>query len=460
VNVGFFGLPQQKVNFLTQDKVFQNLARIVGSTITVVSPEMSKKELAEYGKGGEIQYNIFAPQPDHINFVVRPFGVQVPYKKEPLHKGTGFTLESDGPYGPDQHTDIEFVTEPFDESDSGLQQLEAVLQGMSTIVSRLGPKAGRSYAKGDFVGPSEHGLSNQKVYLSGGSAEPDFKMQATSGHDLANLPRLMEYFGTVANESAQEKSERDPARRFESGKDAGSQGPEMEVMGRSPGMAKNVVSGIKFRNPRTASLEGFTALLLMYLQRLHTMPNWFGLKTLMPLMSRRSFASLAAELPGSQVAQLSETPTLKQYLLAIEREIQIYQPTFSATGPVIGGVAQNEFAQNLQTLKVAQWVAGIFKLNIDYLSASGFLTFISSRPEAKSHLKYQKSTRIFMRGLGDAKTVQGDPTLAVVENRAINPAGQTLDMETAAAMARQYLAFMRQIRRSGGHPGRVGPFPS
>ncbi|MBK8138959.1 MAG: hypothetical protein IPK52_24605 [Chloroflexi bacterium] len=138
-------------------------------------------------------------------------------RKEELHTGTNYELEGDDTPG-DKLANIEFVTEPFGATPGGLTDYLATMTEVLDVVERITPLAGKpgpgddnqvkaakkppAFTPANYVNQPQHGLSHADVALSAGTGAVlgQFKMQATSGISLENIPAVMENFGITPDE--------------------------------------------------------------------------------------------------------------------------------------------------------------------------------------------------------------------------------------------------------------------
>jgi hypothetical protein len=187
----------------------------------------------------------------HVDNVVNQYGMQAAGKKITVHDGAGYRLETDGPYpdvvGGNQHSgvmDLEFVTQPFEETETGRKGLQDALRDMATVTRHDSAHHGQDEAQGEFVTPSQHGLSNTNIYLASGKANPRFKVQVTQGLNLRDIPLLMEHLGSnVADETqklgAKRLLSRDLVRREDQ-----PVAPGFQEMGSAPAYARQAIGSL------------------------------------------------------------------------------------------------------------------------------------------------------------------------------------------------------------------------
>jgi hypothetical protein len=401
---------------------------------------------------------------DHIDSDVKRWGAAAFTKKDKLHKGDQWDLESDGPYVRGV-MDIEFVTKPFDESPAGLKALKVAFKQMAAVMAHLTsmkdpmPRAARA---GGFFGPEEHHLNNPEVLLSAGSRTSAVKMQVTHGIQMEDIPTLFETFGTPGgDESKKDAKNREGAWQLLPDE----MSLQRRVMAAAPQQARWVVSqleqGDHIWSHETAKLLGFFTYALSYAQWIQILP-WKGIKEALPMMSRYDFASLFKNLPPADRAGLT-TPdgkaAVRTAFLAILQHDGIRnekRKTPLESGPIMEieaklPKAKQDFYELVGTLTTGQWIDGVLQ-GTDRLTAAGIYEFWHGTSRAKGDQAddFEKSLHVFSRGHGATKSlVDGDPELAIMENRAITPVTPTreaMTIEQAEKVATSYLEFLISLR--------------
>lgn len=415
-------------------------------------------------KGG---HNIWARAGGHINETVKQYDARAFTKKEKLHHGTGFDLESDGPYKQGR-MDIEFVTQPFEEGQSGYKQLKTALSGIEKVMDMLEAMSPmpRSAEAGAFYTPWEHGLSNDDVLLAGGSKRANFKMQVTHGVRLEDIPALFETFGSRQEDEGKETEKaRGPARALVGSKLE----LQQKIMAEAPGQARLMVNGLMNaelikEGPGVPALTGFLTYALSYVQWVQVL-SWDGLKIALPFMSRYDFGKLFGMLPPEQQAAL-QSPRGREVLIHLfsvvlqKWGVRNGKRTAPLTGesPLMKFESEGlkfpaqklRFYKLLEKLTTADWVNGILNGH-DYLTASGMMAYLKQEGFGEQALEFEKSVSIFSRGHAATKTLVGaEDDLAIMENRMIDPRGRELDMDEAASVSLAYHAFMSQMKAKGG----------
>lgn len=237
--------------------------------------------------------------------------------------GPGYKLEGDDSSGPTDPS-AEFVTEPFEETDTGLDAAHQAMISMATLsghldghVGRAGPADGTlpdapytatehaRYVTGATIGVAGGKVPTDRVLFSKGTAGGAVKMQVTSGISLAALPTAMRYLGGEQdNESGAQTADRTP------GRDAlyRTITEPIDVVGAAPDLAtqalQNLRNALNAVNPAagatlgaSAQLEGLLAALMMTLKMLQV-PIDGPIKYRLPLMARTNFAAMFESLPS------------------------------------------------------------------------------------------------------------------------------------------------------------------
>ncbi|WP_239336638.1 DUF4157 domain-containing protein [Frankia sp. CiP3] len=414
-----------------------------------------------------------------------------------LHNGTDFRLEADDTPGP-LVSNIEFVTEPFEETPAGMAALDRALAEMKAIMVRLraftgrpGPtvvEGGPPYPlpvrdyKEHFVRHEQHGLSGsgglvaRDTLLSGGSRDGRFKMQATSGVPLTDLSAVMERLGRdVPGETPQQTQERRADRATIYPPD---DSPEfLRVQGRAPNLARQVVAQMQ-QDPNyatalaasTGELTGFLAAVMLSMKLLRRPPGRnLGVKARLPLMPRNSFAQMFGALPAAQQDAIRNDPlVLVNAVLAVSNANPLLQgggdqglaPASALIAPNPGrvtGVDQHgapvrapsaAFEQALATVTIQDWLTGI-PAGQDYLLPQHMQQWLASRPGVSDQAQGEAVEALESFGsAGTPDTRDGGTTLPLFENRAISPRTDrnNLTIDQAATNARFLLDFFTRIR--------------
>jgi hypothetical protein len=243
-------------------------------------------------------------------------------RKHKLHLGSGFRLEADDTPGPKQ-SNIEFVTEPFEEDANGVRALVTALKEMRDIITTLAPARGRPGPEGSvgkgvsdppypwdpyaYVTVGTHRLSGStdvaadSLALSDGSPRGLIKMQATMGLTLGELPEAMRTYGSVeaGGETPEEEVARRPARALQQ------RIGFAKILGHGPALALQVLRGMiaeanlsaEGRNEladreKLKAAQGYLALIMVYLKGLAVPSNSEGAKYRTMFFARNKFSDL------------------------------------------------------------------------------------------------------------------------------------------------------------------------
>lgn len=262
----------------------------------------------------------------------RPPVLPVP-RQHKLHLGTGFRLEADDTPGP-KLSNIEFVTEPFEENLAGLRALMTALKEMRDVMHRLAPAVGfpgpqigstsnppYPWDPGAYVTVGTHHLSGSadvpsaSLALSGGSASGQIKMQATMGLTLGELPEAMRTYGTVEaeGETAEQEAARRPARELKQSSGFA------KILGHGPTLALQVLRGMVAEanlspeartkladREKLRPAQGYLALVMVYLKGLSVPDTSEGAKYRTMFFARNKFSDLY-QLLDPAVRQLLAT---------------------------------------------------------------------------------------------------------------------------------------------------------
>ncbi len=393
------------------------------------------------------------------------------------------------------------MTHPFEADDNGKAELKTALTQIRTIVrgtlDGLGGKPGPTgnappypFDATRLAGPDDHNFNGpdynhgRDVYLSGGRNGGNFKMQATSGIGLSDIPLVMKYFGAAQpTETATEKSEHDPARKavVESTKIATNQ--IIRVLGGIPSVASDALHRIandaaltvneqqKFTaNP--VEITGFLSALLLTIKMLQA-PMEGVVKYRMSLMLRNNFVTLFGGIPSEQRDVLRAHPQVlvNQVIAASNAKplfdrVQGVDPdtNLSANSPLVRvrpHTAEPQPHQDLVALTIGSWINGILA-GRDYLTPNGLEAWLKSQGVGK---KRRRELGGLMESFGSLPDLDRAPgqgrSLAVFENRFIAPkgAGGDLNIEEACNMAWNQFLFYQHIEESHDWDSPVGAYP-
>ena len=440
-------------------------------------------------------------------------------RQEVLHRGKGFELQADDTLGIAEPT-LEFVTKPFDPTTTGLQELQKAMSSIKQIMQTIGPFRRRDETRGQYVRADEHHLSNPRVRLSRGHSQGQFKMQATQGISLEDLPTLLQYIGAnVPGETPAEQKDRSGARALMRG--SVDPGDAANVLGSGPALADTAIARIvnhesgltqRERQVFTANIDrlrGFLSQVMIYVKML-AVPNQSWAKYRLPLLARTDFAAMFMLLPKAQRTMLSQNNAqalVDAVIHAANSVALIPSPSaghidvgFLDNGPLLRNYRpQAENVSIMQSLTISAWLRGISgsplhgevpggirsiiaawfrrisgSSSVDYLTPKNIQSWLNVN---EAHLSLQDRIRqsryleslSSMKGITNAHDRNGASRLVILENRSINPVGGIyapyygtispgkMSHEEMEKAARDYLHFFILLKAGGGNPG---PFPN
>jgi hypothetical protein len=463
--------------------------------------------------GFEFEDNSWRPWQIKWNWIRSNQVVPVPRQKS-VDRGPGFEIQADNTPGP-SHSNLEFVTQPFEETTAGLGQARTALDAIQQIytnslnpyrTTRRGPSASdrrglppHAYIPADYVTPAEHGFTGgtvrgADVALSASARTPadgSLKMQATFGVGLADLPTVMEYFGTpVPGETATQTQDRDPARAALTFAPARSR--ILPTLGGVPALAREVVRRFDARyhwmlEPEDGGptvldeLIGFVAAVLYTIKALqNTDVASEEIKARLALMARTSFVQLFSALTPDQRNAVRQnwdallstmldvsnaTPLVYNHDQAtdswlpsdvnLRRDTPLIRPAKDATtGPL---------HRTLGWLTIERWFQNVVVNGTDYLLPSAQSWAYSwatwtARATAQDVLLSMGSVPQL-----DAPQFRGGPQLGVFENRFISPRrlGAEIPFPEAYRIAWNQLVFYKRVRDvRAGVRADIGPYPA
>ena len=396
-------------------------------------------------------------------------GVRPAHKKERLHRGVGFNAEAD--ITPPT-SDLEFVTEAFEETRAGRRRLITTLVGIKNVYETIGPLAGRDHMEGNFITSSESGFSNNNAMLSRGSAGGQIKMQVTQGIPLEQLPLLMQYMGTgVANETALEITNRTPSRRVMYG--AGNENSNAffaQLLGQSPEMADEAIMRLNGDQTfRTAlqndngELRGFLALVLNYIRA-------FGFYTGVArpgdaakhrttLMARTDLAAIINLLPQEVISAIeTQASIFKNVILRVANNWRgAREPNYTFNTPLLNGVRSINAGHvqiALPELTIGIWLDHLIA-DQDIANEEMIQNWLSGGNLTEDEISDRGERLRGLGGLEDTTDRRDNRKLPIFENRALNPlAGNQLTFDQATDVAMNYFDFLLALRN-----GQIGAFP-
>ena len=352
----------------------------------VASGDVSSSESPAAKKLAEHRALLEDLLPEHLIpnglLVLRP----VP-RKHVLHQpqNRDWRLEADDTPGP-WRSNVEYVTEPFDETPEGLRRFHQAIDEIATLVERLRPaakrlgpgsdiddfedsnellnlqrlgKEGGPYARilrGDespetlFLLHRDHGLSGSNTVpaellgLSGtGGAGVGGKLQATIGVDLGSLSQVMGVFGargpTIGDAPTSLAGGEARENRF------------FQFLSAAPAIAALVADDLAGESlgPR-GKLEGFLSALVVAVLSLSSNAR-DQLKYRFVLMPRTSHAAMFEALPEAHALR-GRGAWLAAVIVHRIRESPV-GAAIAADQPLLAGV------DAAQTLTVERWIAAI-----------------------------------------------------------------------------------------------------
>jgi hypothetical protein len=427
-------------------------------------------------------------------------------RKKVLHHGTGYNLEADDTPGP-RKSNLEFVTDAFEVSNNGGIALKTTLTAIRGVVHHLdgltgtpgpqgtqdddGPLPPYAFDATRLVSPAQHQFTGpdygggQHLYLSGGKAGGRFKMQATSGIGISDIPLVMKYFGSAQlAETPNEKSERDPARTAMIGSpDAAANSSILKVVGGAPAVAQAallLIGGSPDLSPteqaafpaNSPEMYGFLSALMLTLKMLQ-IPLQNVVKYRIPLMLRTNFANLFALLPLNQQAILTAHPqVLIDSVLSASNThplatmVKVPMDTgLTQDSPLIRTPRARAYGQDvvfphssLAAFTIGTWITGMTQ-GVDYLTPVELDAWLKTQgwwwwqrsklvPLAESFGSIPRNDTAPVGGRG----------LAIFENRAIAPKSQ-LSVDEVCKLAWNQFRFYQQIEQSQSGVTPVGQYP-
>jgi len=400
---------------------------------------------------------------------VKPVG-----RKQVLHEAGQWRLEADDTPGP-WRSNIEYVTEPFEETEEGIKQFHQAIDAIALLVERLRPAAakrgpardagqfddtheeanltrlapdtpggpyprvlrGKESADELFLRHATHQLSGsddvppQQLAFSGtGGMGLGGKMQATIGVDLGALPQVMNVFGAAGasiNEGstglAQNKTRNHPL---------------YQLVDQAPRIAAAVVdvleSSGQLPGPR-AKADGFLASLVMAILALASDATG-QLKYRFVLMPRTSHAAMLASLPGAQMLKGHGAWLAGVIVSKIDRA------EITAGSPLLKSVADAD------ALTVEKWIAAIVDDGVDHLAPKALDTFLE-KAGVQAQQRAVVGERLESFGTVAAGDRRESELLAVYEHRGIDPAGPALPIEGVRARGEAILRYLMAVRNRG-----------
>ena len=231
-------------------------------------------------------------------------------KKDVIVRGDGFQVEADET---NSGSDLEFVTDAFDQTAAGGERLKAALAGIQTIVDTLTGHPNQEFAA-DELG---HGTGVANRFVRPGQFHLDGKPQATAGLTLAALDQL---FDQVGQRDRENLAEWDDARVTFGGAGVGTEGaldPAVKTSGilavaQARAMADYVihetnkaVPAVDFTGPK---LRALVTQLALYVAQGAIGVDGYAKTVSGGFLMRTDFATVFDLLPDAQADYLRNHP--------------------------------------------------------------------------------------------------------------------------------------------------------
>lgn len=416
-------------------------------------------------------------------------------RKEELHTGTNYKLEGDDTPG-DKLANIEFVTEPFGATPAGLTDYLATMTEVLDVVERITPLAGKpgpgddnqvkaakkppAFTPANYVNQPQHGLSHADVALSAGTGAGlgQFKMQATSGISLENIPAVMENFGITPDEKKlkvlrqggrnrdavkqrmgiddnkydrldSSLTRKEPARKIQA---------NQALLGGSPTVARDALGRLGNEltyslvqraeiNGHPQKLLGFLSILIMNIKGLGVAVNGPA-KYRLPFLGRNNFVTLFGSLLDDTRAALASGNgrAFIAHVLDANNATSLVPGDNNKTAdtPLVSGFP------TLSDLTIGKWLTGILQ-GTDYLDPNTIETLMNGQPKKmglfnKYSKKEKETSKDALESFATAPamdTTEGANPMAILENRGIVGGAFATDfpMNEAITIGYNYLKF-------------------
>lgn len=410
----------------------------------------------------------------------QPAVTPVPRKKV-LQAGNGFRLEADDTPAP-ASSNIEFVTDPFDETDAGAQSFVRTVLAMRDLHNRLVPLRGKT-------GPTSEGppylwnpsmvvwdhhqlqgsadVPGRDLALSGGSERGQFKMQATMGLTLSEIPEVMHAFGRVpeGQESQLEATRRAPTRALS--KESGFS----RIFGAAPTLADQVLEALVRTVPALQhrlytspadrrAAQGYVALAMTYLKGLRFPSPDVGAKTRTFFLARNKFSDMYGMLPQPYQDLFAQHngQTFADAMLRVSNGNPMWRKS-----RIDDNLAPNtplfQFHQSKADANrvMAPFGVGTWLLDVaqgrDQITAQAMAAWLQANAQVSREEATTTSADV-LEGFGEyALDRTGSQALALLENRAILDG--SVAFRDAVRVAYNYLLFASLLKTNG--PGQTYP---
>jgi hypothetical protein len=403
-------------------------------------------------------------------------------------------MEGDDSEGADKPS-VEFVTDPFPVSAPGIGQLNQAFAEIEGIMGRLGQFSAanrdgslQNTKSKRFVKGYQHGLG-QTLWFSQGRPQARFKLQATHGVSLEEIPVVMQYLGmNVPGETLAQSGDRAGARQlmYPGANPAFRNAEIANLIGASPSLADQAIARLQASphlnawrqasfGAHTAALRGFLSQVILYVKALsapETGPT--QAKYLVPLLGRTSFATIFNLIPDDghkrRLQRAHAAALVDAIVEGANHQAFIHDHNghaidtgFAAGLPLIRDLKPTGYILPILTsLSLQNWVEG-FTTGTDYLSPSTMEAWLNANTaltpqESKKQSSYLESFSVLGKNQGvqsthtDPTDIAGHTALSIYENRLIH--GKTyFTAQEAHDAAFKYLQFFLDLKNAGGAGG-------
>jgi Domain of unknown function (DUF4157) len=305
-------------------------------------------------------------------------------KGDPIIRGTGFELQGEDAPGDDTKSNIEFVTDAFDENQTGLN---ALTQAM-TEINQIGTQMTANAQHGQFLDVGL--LPGTKVvptaFLQDAHKPIKAKVQSTFGLSLGNVAQFMEEIFATTHDAPDPRLTKgraaltgyDPTVMERGGLDPINPGPILRTVGGAPAEAQTAINTLQSRfNNVPASTPELVSLLSMVIAYLKIgAGNGAPLvrsyaKTIAPVMARTDFAKMFSLLSDEEKAFYGGgTGGTWKYLVSIVPGLDVLtQPVYASGIAITSPVYRVDHSLDLLTRDL--WLTGM-ATGTDYLTQYNF----------------------------------------------------------------------------------------
>ncbi|BDD11253.1 hypothetical protein FUAX_36850 [Fulvitalea axinellae] len=332
--------------------------------------------------------------------------------KDVILSGEGFGMTGDASPG---FTDIEYVTEPFEETDEGLERLRKTMAGITasaTALHHLAQENPSELVRASSLG--QYGDVKLPNSLIDATTPPLMKPQLTAGVGLRHIPDLLRLTGLSAREDEKTKSELSLFRKTLIDHKPGMHPllkEEAYVSHHTTAFCASSLENI-LSTPPSPELVALASLIRVYILSAIRMPFYYP-KSALAIMARTDFAQMFRLLPPQeQEALKAENASL--FVKAMENCL----PFINLNSPIFeNGVRKEQKEAPNKTLErplKKEWIRNI-PLGVDLLTQKYFpmpekaseLDTIGSWHERTELLTDGTSAPIFeLRRMANAETIE------------------------------------------------------